>query len=246
MRRSPAARRRPMARKRAQRSWLGRIAGAAAAASLALAVACMLSVAAYGVIAPPATPLMWLRGIEEGAWPEARRFVPLSRISRHLQRAVIASEDQRFCTHAGFDWVELRRVYREWKTGEDTRGASTLTNQVAKNLFLWPGRSLIRKGLEAGFTVLIEALWSKDRILEVYLNIAEMGDGIYGAEAAARIHFRRRAAELSPLQGALIAGVLPSPRIRADALDAPYMRARAARIRERMAQMPLGERRVCP
>jgi monofunctional biosynthetic peptidoglycan transglycosylase len=235
-----------MARKPARRSWPGRIAGAALAGGIALAAACVVSVAAYGFITPPATPLMWLRGLEEGAWPEGRRFVPLARISRHLQRAVLAAEDQRFCTHAGFDWVELRRVYGEWKAGEDPRGASTLTNQVAKNLFLWPGRSVIRKGLEAGFTVLIEALWSKDRILEVYLNIAEMGDGTYGAEAAARIHFKRRAAELTPLQGALIAGVLPSPRIRADALDAPYMRARAMRIQQRMAQTPMGERRVCP
>jgi monofunctional biosynthetic peptidoglycan transglycosylase len=235
-----------MARKRAQRSWLGRTVGAAAAAGVALAAACVLSVMAYGVVAPPATPLMWLRGIEEDAWPEARRFVPLSRISRHLQRAVIASEDQRFCAHAGFDWVELRRAYEEWRAGDGSRGASTITNQVAKNLFLWPGRSVIRKGLEAGFTILIEALWSKDRILEVYLNVIEMGDGVYGAEAAARIHFKRAAAELSPVQSALIAGVLPSPRIRADAISAPYMRARAALIQQRMAHTPLGERRLCP
>jgi monofunctional biosynthetic peptidoglycan transglycosylase len=235
-----------MARKPARRSWLGRIAGAVLASGIALAAACVISVAAYGVVTPPATPLMWLRGIEEGAWPEGRRFVPLARISRNLQRAVLASEDQRFCTHAGFDWVEFNRVYREWKAGGDPRGASTLTNQVAKNLFLWPDRSVVRKGLEAGFTVLIEALWSKDRILEVYLNIAEMGDGIYGAEAAARTHFKRRAADLTPLQGALIAGVLPSPRIRADAIDAPYMRARAMRIQQRMAQVQVGERRVCP
>ncbi len=235
-----------MAPKRSGRSWLGRLAGAVVAAALAFGVACVLSVLAYGVVTPPATPLMWMRGLEESAWPEARRFVPLARISRNVQRAVIASEDQRFCAHAGFDWVELRRVYQDWRAGQETRGASTLTNQVAKNLFLWPGRSVIRKGLEAGFTVLIETLWSKDRILEIYLNIAEMGDGIYGAEAAARIHFKRAAADLTPLQSALIAGVLPSPRIRADALDAPYMRARAARIQQRMKETPLGERRVCP
>src|SRR5262245_25390467 len=107
MRRWPARTRRPMARKPAQRSWLGCIVGAAIATGVALAAACVLSVLAYGVVAPPATPLMWLRGIQEDAWPEARRFVPLSRISRNLQRAVLASEDQRFCTHAGFDWVEL-------------------------------------------------------------------------------------------------------------------------------------------
>ena len=89
---------------------------------------------------------MWLRGIEQDAWPQARRWAPLTRISRNLQRAVLASEDQRFCTHAGFDWVELRRVWREYQSGEGDRGASTITNQLAKNVFLWPGRSLIRKG----------------------------------------------------------------------------------------------------
>ncbi len=234
-----------MPRKRGKRTWLGRAIGAVAASAAALAAACVASVAVYGTVPPPATPLMWLRGIDEQAWPEGRRWVPLSRISRHLQRAVLASEDARFCTHAGFDWIELKRVYEEWRAGDGSRGASTITNQVAKNLFLWPGRSAIRKGLEAGFSVLIEALWSKDRILEVYLNVIEMGDGIYGAEAAARLHFKRRAAELSPLQGALIAAVLPSPRIRADALDAPYMRARAVAIQQRMAQTPLGEFRVC-
>jgi monofunctional biosynthetic peptidoglycan transglycosylase len=233
-----------MARKGA-RSWLGRIAAGVFAAGAAFGVACVLSVAAYGFIPPPATPLMWLRGLDEDAWPEARRWAPLARISRNLQRAVIASEDARFCSHAGFDWVELRRAWREYRSGEGDRGASTITNQLAKNVFLWPGRSLIRKGLEAGFTVLIEALWSKDRILEVYLNVVEMGDGVYGAEAAARIHFKRRAADLSPLQGALIAAVLPSPRIRGDAIEAPYMRARAQNIQQRMASVTLGTRRAC-
>lgn len=235
-----------MARRRAGRPWIGRVFGAAGAAAAALAIASVLSVAAYGIVPPPATPLMWLRGLEDEAWPEARRWVPLARISRHLQRAVIASEDARFCAHAGFDWVELKRVFHEWRDGDGNRGASTITNQLAKNLFLWPGRSLLRKGLEAGFTLLIEALWSKDRILEVYLNVVEMGDGIYGAEAAARLHFRRRAAALSPQQGALIAAILPSPRIRGDALDAPYIRERAAFILRRMNGTPMGENRVCP
>ena len=235
-----------MPRKRGAPSWPRRGLAAALASGAALGAACILSVAAYGVVAPPATPLMWLRGIEERAWPEQRRWAPLARISRHLQRAVIASEDQRFCSHAGFDWVELRRAWQDYRSGEESRGASTITNQVAKNLFLWPGRSLIRKGAEAGFTLLIEALWSKDRILEVYLNIVEMGDGVYGAEAAARVHFKRRAADLSQREGALIAAVLPSPRIRADAIDAPYMQARAALIQRRMANTPLGEKRLCP
>jgi len=197
----------------------------------------------YRVVDPVSTLMLgrWILGKRV-----ERTVVPLNQVAPVLPRTVIASEDARFCTHAGFDWIELRRAYQEWRSGDGSRGASTITNQVAKNLFLWQGRSVIRKGLEAGFSVLIEALWSKDRILEVYLNIIEMGDGVYGAEAAARLHFKRRAAELSPLQGALIAGVLPSPRIRADALSAPYMRARAALIQQRMAQTPLGERRVCP
>ncbi|MCW5773098.1 MAG: monofunctional biosynthetic peptidoglycan transglycosylase [Rhodospirillaceae bacterium] len=241
-----AAKRRARARPQTRaRSPLGRAVAAAAVAVLALAAASVLSVAAYGIVRPPATPLMWQRGLVDGVWPEGRQWVPLGRISRHLERAVIASEDQRFCTHAGFDWIELRRVWRQWRAGAETRGASTITNQLAKNLFLWPGRSLLRKGLEAGFTVLIEALWSKDRILEVYLNVVELGDGIYGAGAAARLHFRRRAADLLPQQAALLAAALPNPRVRGDALNAPFMRQRAAIVLQRMGETPLGERRVC-
>lgn len=237
-----------MARKAARksgRSLFGRIFFAAIASGLALSIACVLSVAVYAVVPPPATPLMWVRGVQDGAWPEARRWKPLAEISRHLPRAVIASEDQRFCSHSGFDWVELEKVYRRWRAGADTRGASTISNQLAKNLFLWNGRSMIRKGLEAGFTVLIETLWSKDRIIEVYLNVVEMGDGVYGAEAAARIHFRRRAADLTPQQGALIAAALPNPRLRGEALDATYMRQRAAIVQQRVAQMGFGDGRLC-
>jgi len=222
-----------------------RILGAGIATAFAGSLACVLSVAVYAVVPPPATPLMWQRGLQEGAWPEARRWMPLGQISRHLQRAVVASEDQRFCTHAGFDWVELGKVYRRWKAGAETRGASTISNQLAKNLFLWNGRSMIRKGLEAGFTMLIETLWSKDRILEVYLNVVEMGDGVYGAEAAARIHFNRRAAELTPQQAALVAAALPNPRVRGDALQAPFMRQRAAMVQQRVGQMGFGDGRVC-
>lgn len=245
--RRPAPRTR-MARKPAKaamRSWVWRIVAAGFATAVAAGLAGIVSVAVYAMVPPPATPLMWQRGIREGAWPEARRWRPLAEISRHLQRAVIAAEDQRFCSHAGFDWVELGKVWRRWREGAETRGASTISNQLAKNLFLWNGRSAIRKGLEAGFTVLIETLWSKQRILEVYLNVVEMGDGLYGAEAAAQIHFQRHAAELSPLQGALIAAALPNPRVRGDAITAPYMRQRAALVQQRAAQMGFGESKVC-
>jgi len=235
-----------MARKPARRSPLVRAFFAVFAAGVALVLASILSVAVYGVVPPPATPLMYLRGIHEDVWPEARHWVPLARIARHLQRAVIASEDQRFCGHSGFDWVELRRVWRDYRAGDASRGASTITNQLAKNLFLWNGRSIIRKGLEAGFTVLIEALWSKERILEVYLNVVEMGDGIYGAGAAARLHFNKRASELTPQQAALIAAALPNPRVRGDALNTPYMRQRAAIVVQRMQNTSMGEKRACP
>jgi len=232
--------------KGAQRSWIVRILTAGFASAIVLGLACALSVAVYAVVPPPATPLMWLRGLTEGVWPEGRRWKNMVEISRHLPRAVIASEDQRFCTHSGFDWVELGKVWRQWRKGGETRGASTISNQLAKNLFLWNGRSMIRKGLEAGFTLLIETLWSKQRILEVYLNVVEMGDGVYGAEAAARIHFRRRAAELSPQQGALIAAALPNPRMRGDALQEPFMRQRAAVVQQRVAQMGFADGRLCP
>lgn len=232
-------------RKSRQRSWLVRGAGAGLATILAFGAASLISVAVYAIVPPPATPLMWQRGVTEQGWPEARRWMPMSQISRHLQRAVVASEDQRFCGHSGFDWVELGKVWRAWRAGAETRGASTITNQLAKNLFLWPGRSLIRKGLEAGFTVLIETLWSKNRILEVYLNVVELGDGVYGAEAAARTHFKRRAADLSSQQAALLAAALPNPRVRGDAIFAPYMRQRAAIVAQRVAQMGFGEGRIC-
>jgi monofunctional biosynthetic peptidoglycan transglycosylase len=234
-----------MTPRRGERTLLGRCAGALLAAIAALLLATVASVALYGFLPPPATPLMLMRGLEERAWPEARRWVPLARISRHLQRAVIASEDQRFCSHGGFDWVELRRAWRDWRRGHEGRGASTITNQVAKNLFLWPGRSVVRKGIEAGLSVLIEAMWPKERILEIYLNIAEMGDRIYGAETAARLHFDRSAADLTLQQAALLAAALPNPRVRGDALTAPYMRQRADLVIKRMGDTRLPARGVC-
>ena len=181
---------------------------------------------------------------------ERRVFVPIAAIPKRVVAAFLSAEDKNFYTHRGVDPISILRAaltdLGRWGNDRRPVGASTITQQVAKNLFLWSGRSFVRKGLEAYFTVLLEACWPKQRILEVYLNVVEMGDGVYGAEAAARVHFNRRAAELTPLQGALIAGVLPSPRIRADAIDAPYMRARAALIQQRTAKTPFGEKRVCP
>ncbi|MEZ4333757.1 MAG: monofunctional biosynthetic peptidoglycan transglycosylase [Myxococcota bacterium] len=171
---------------------------------------------------------------EHRAFSLQYHWVPASQLPRSLREAVVASEDQRFYDHAGFDWKELRHALDEWREGGGLRGASTITQQVAKNLFLWPGRSLLRKVFEAWFTVWIEWLWPKERILEVYLNIAEMGDGVFGAEAASRRHFRHPAAKLVPHESALLAAMLPSPLRSNPAHPSAYLRARQRWILRQM------------
>jgi monofunctional biosynthetic peptidoglycan transglycosylase len=192
----------------------------------------MLPILAYRFVPPPVTPLMVIRRIE-GA-PIRQRFVPLDRISPALIRAVVASEDEKFCFHHGFDWDALGAAWKDWRAGREPKGASTITMQTAKNLFLWPGRSIVRKGVEAYLTVLIELFWSKQRIIETYLNIIEWGDGIYGAEMAARAHFGKPAAALTAREAALLAAVLPNPRRWSPEDATPYIEERAAVIRERM------------
>jgi monofunctional biosynthetic peptidoglycan transglycosylase len=139
------------------------------------------------------------------------QWVSLEQISPHVAIAVIASEDQQFPFHAGFDFDSIREAVRASERGKRLRGASTISQQVAKNLFLWPGHSFVRKGLEAYFTVLIETLWPKERILEMYLNIAQFGDGIYGVQAAARRFWHQPARQVSSSEAALLAAVLPNP-----------------------------------
>jgi monofunctional glycosyltransferase len=145
------------------------------------------------------------------------QWASLEQISPHAAIAVIASEDQQFPFHAGFDFNSIREAVRESERGRRLRGASTISQQVAKNLFLWPGHSFVRKGFEAYFTVLIEALWPKERILEMYLNLAQFGDGIYGVQAAAHRFYRKPAARITAPEAALLAAVLPNPlRLRVD------------------------------
>ena len=163
-----------------------------------------------GIVDPPVTWVMVEQAGEQGQIQRTSK--PLHEIARAMPLAVISSEDQRFMTHHGFSWSAIERAMESNKKGKRVKGASTISQQTAKNVFLWPGRNYVRKGLEAWFTVLIEALWSKQRILEVYLNIAEMGKGIFGAEAAAQGCFGRPAAKLSAAQAALITATLPSPR----------------------------------
>jgi len=198
------------------KSWRKRFRRAALVLLLWLVVGAALPVAALRFVPPLGSALMLERWVEARAAGRSFRlrydWVPTRRISPALRRAVVASEDQRFFEHRGFDWRSMQSAVGAWWDGERLRGASTISQQVAKNLFLWPGRSFLRKGLEAWLTLWIEFLWPKQRILEVYLNVAELGDGVFGAEAAARRYFGRSAAGLAAHEAALLAAMLPSPR----------------------------------
>ncbi|HXY77076.1 MAG TPA: monofunctional biosynthetic peptidoglycan transglycosylase [Steroidobacteraceae bacterium] len=165
------------------------------------------------------------------------RWVSLEQISPHAAIAVIASEDQQFPFHAGFDFDSIREAVRASERGKRLRGASTISQQVAKNLFLWNGHSFVRKGLEAYFTVLIESLWPKERILEVYLNIAQFGHGIYGVEAAAQRFWHKSALRLNSDEAAVLAAVLPNPlRMHAERPSA-YVLERRDAILEQMREL---------
>lgn len=166
----------------------------------------------YKWVPVPFTPLMAIRYFENPEEPIQHEWVPISEISPHLQLAVISSEDQNFLNHSGFDIKAIEKAMDENKTGKRLRGASSISQQTAKNVFLWPQRSWFRKGLEVYFTFMIELFWSKERILEVYLNSIEMGKGIYGAEAASQAWFNKSAVKLSAYEAAAIAAILPNPR----------------------------------
>jgi monofunctional biosynthetic peptidoglycan transglycosylase len=196
------------------------------------------------------TPLMFIRLAQQSADDQPltlhHHWVPLDEISPSLPVAVIASEDARFMEHNGFDYKAIEQAaIRNMKHPEKVKhGASTISQQTAKNVFLWPGRSWIRKGLEVYFTVLIEFMWSKERIMEVYLNSIEMGNGIYGASAVAEYHFNTTADQLSRQQCALIAVSLPNPRRMNSADPTSYMRRRQQRIlREMRFVKPLTEKK---
>lgn len=208
---------------------------------LCLLLGSALVVLALRWLPPPGTALMVERKIE--AWQAGetlelkRSWRPWDELPDDLKMAVIAAEDQRFAEHWGFDTTAIRAALRHNSRGGSLRGASTLSQQVAKNLFLWSGRSWPRKVLEAWFTGLIELFWSKERILEVYLNSAEWGDGIFGAEAAAQHHFQRGAPYLNRQQASLLAAVLPNPRARSASQPSAQTLRRAAWIRQQMWQL---------
>jgi monofunctional biosynthetic peptidoglycan transglycosylase len=184
---------------------------------------------------PPITPLMVIRFFAEGRIEH--RPVPLDRVAPALRRAVIASEDQAFCLHAGVDWNAVADVLEEYETRGRLRGASTITMQTARNLFLWPGGSFFRKAVEVPLAYAMELVLPKRRIMELYLSIAEWGHGVYGAEAAARAHFGKSAARLTTREAALLAAVLPNPRRFDAGRPSAYVERRAATIVSRMKRL---------
>lgn len=202
-----------------------RIAGFVIGCLLAVLLLPVGLIAVYRYLSPPITPLMVIRLFEgEGI---NKDWVPLNRMSPDVGRAVIALEDTAFCSHSGFDWGEVASAVEDRLKGEPLRGASTISMQTAKNLFLWPDRHVTRKLLEAPLTVLIETLWDKRRILEVYLNVIEWGPGIYGVEAASHTYFGKSASQISRGEAALLAAVLPNPRRWSPARPTNYIRKRA-------------------
>lgn len=201
------------------------------------------SVILYRFVPVYFTPLMGIRAVQQvskGEKPKIKhKWVSSKKISDNMRRAVLASEDQRFFDHDGFDRVEIKKALKENKTRKRPRGASTISQQTAKNVFLWPRSSWLRKGMEVYFTVLIEFFWPKERILTVYLNSMEAGDGIYGAEAVAREHFDTTAAKLTASQSALIAATLPNPLRFSSEKPSSYIKQRQSRILRQMRTVKL-------
>lgn len=201
-------------------------------------VSTLLSVLLWKWVPVYLTPLMLSRAVShigDGHLPRLHhKWVSLDDISDNAPQAVIASEDQNFLKHNGFDFKAISMAIDEAQRGKRQRGASTISQQTAKNVFLWHGHSWLRKGLEVYFTILIEQVWGKERIMEVYLNVAETGDGIYGIEAVSRLHFHKAASRLSEADAALIAATLPNPRERDSSHPSPYLLKRRKQIIKQM------------
>ena len=216
----------------ANRRWPRRLTGWAIKAILGFVILSVLWVLILRFVPPPIT-LTMLGDVPTGHGV-TKSWRPLSKIDPDMPRAVIAAEDSRFCAHNGFDYIAIANAARRNAEGGRIRGGSTISQQTAKNVFLWPGRDWVRKGLEAGYTVLIETVWSKRRIMEVYLNVVEWAPGVYGAQAAARHWFGKDAEDLTPREAARLAAILPAPRRYQAAAPGPYVRRRAARIQAAM------------
>lgn len=198
----------------------------------------IVSVVIFKFVPVPYTPLMFIRLFEQKAAGEdmvlTHDWVPIEEISVNVQKAVIASEDGLFLTHSGFDMKAMQKAMADNEKGKRLKGGSTISQQTAKNVFLWPGRSYIRKAFEAYFTVLIEFIWGKERIMEVYLNSIEMGDGVYGIQAASRHWFRKDAKNLTRHEAAAIAAILPNPREYKASNSSRYINRRKEKIKRVM------------
>jgi len=194
----------------------------------------VMPVLVYRFVDPPTTPLLWIRWVESGydkAYPTfLKHWIPLNQISPNLVRAVIVAEDQKFYNHSGFDWYAVEAAIRINLGTDKTVGASTISMQTARNVFLWQDRNWLRKSLEVWFTFLIENLWTKKRILEVYLNVIEWGNGMFGCEHASRKYYKHSSATLSPVESALMASVLPNPRTWSVLKPQPHVSDRQSKI----------------
>lgn len=203
----------------------------------------ILSVIVFRWVPIPITPLMMTRALENKFDGKdmvcSHDWVPIEQISKNLQKAVIASEDANFLHHHGFDFNAIQKAMKNNEKGKKLKGGSTISQQTAKNVFLWQGRSYFRKALEAYFTVLIEVFWSKERIMEVYLNSIEMGDGVYGAEAAAKYWYRKPAENLNKIEAAGIAAILPNPRKFTATNSSAYINRKKGRIVKHMNYVKL-------
>lgn len=222
----------PAPRGQQVRRWLWR-------GALGLVVFALAAVALYVVVNPPTTPYMISESRRLGGIDH--EWTPLEEIAPEMARSVVAAEDARFCQHWGFDVAAIRAAI----DAGGTRGASTISQQVVKNVYLWHGRSWFRKALEAMLTPAVELVWSKRRILEVYLNVAEMGDGVFGVEAAARTQFGVSAADLTADQAARLAAILPDPKGRSAAEPSDWVRARARSIAGGAATIAADGRAAC-
>ena len=212
-------------------------------AALLFVVGSVLWVAAYRVVPPPIT-LTMLGDVVAGRGLH-KDWIPLDRMDPDMARAAVAAEDGNFCTHHGFDFTAISKAFAGNEAGRTFRGGSTISQQAAKNAFLWQGRSWLRKGLEAWFTLLIETIWGKRRIMEIYLNIAETGIGTYGANAGAQRYFGHDASHLTPTEAARIAAILPLPKKRAAIAPHGFVRRYGDRISRRIGPVARGGYAAC-
>ena len=210
---------------------------------LGLIIVSLVFLTLYRFVPVHGTTLMGVRALQ--GEEIAQEWVSLDEISPHLIRAVIASEDVKFCRHIGFDFGEIKAAWTDYQNGEALRGASTISQQTVKNAFLWPGRGPVRKGVEAAYTIPMEILYPKRRIMEIYLNVAEWGDGIFGAEAAAQARFGKSAKDLTRREAALLATVLPNPNSWRVDPPGPYVRSRSRTVQARMNSVVRNDLDTC-